>query len=73
MPGRTVNLRAYHALLGDRRAQRLLSGLGVSSVGDGMSVVTIAWLAVRIAPAGELGLFVGLALAAYTLLSLIHI
>jgi hypothetical protein len=32
-----------------------------------MSVVTIAWLAVRIAPAGELGLFVGLALAAYTL------
>ena len=67
MPGRTVNLRAYHALLGDRRAQRLLSGLGVSSVGDGMSVVTIAWLAVRIAPAGELGLFVGLALAAYTL------
>jgi MFS family permease len=67
VPGRNVNLRAYHALLGDRRARRLLSGLGVSSVGDGMSIVTIAWLAVRIAPAGELGLFVGLALAAYTL------
>ena len=67
MPGRNLNPRAYHALLGDRCARRLLSGLGVSSVGDGMSVVTIAWLAVRIAPAGELGLFVGLALAAYTL------
>ncbi len=30
-------------------------------------MVTIAWLAVRTAPAGELGLFVGLAVAAYTL------
>lgn len=30
-------------------------------------MVTIAWLAVRTAPDGELGLFVGLALAAYTL------
>lgn len=32
-----------------------------------MSTVTIAWLAVRIAPAGEVGLFVGLSVAAYTL------
>jgi predicted MFS family arabinose efflux permease len=32
-----------------------------------MSTVTIAWLAVRTAPAGELGLYVGLAVAAYTL------
>jgi hypothetical protein len=39
-------------LLRDPRARRLLSGLGVSSLGDGMSFVTIAWLAVRIAPAG---------------------
>jgi hypothetical protein len=45
----------------DRRARRLLSGLGVSSLGDGMSNVTIAWLAVRTAPAGQVGLFVGLA------------
>jgi MFS family permease len=44
-----------------------LSGLSVSSLGDGMSMVTIAWLAVGTAPAGEVGLFVGLALAAYTL------
>src|SRR5262249_13633774 len=48
-------------------ARRLLSGLGVSSLGDGMSTVTIAWLAVRTAPAGEVGLYVGLAIAAYTL------
>jgi predicted MFS family arabinose efflux permease len=59
--------QAYSVLVRDRRARRLLSGLGVSSLGDGMSAVTIAWLAVRTAPAGELGLFVGLALAAYTL------
>src|SRR6266508_5692858 len=58
---------AYRALLRDRRTRRFLIGLGVSSLGDGMSTVTIAWLAVRIAPAGRLGLFVGLALAAYTL------
>ena len=57
----------YRVLLSERRARRLLLGLGVSSLGDGMSTVTIAWLAVRIAPAGELGLFVGLAVAAYTL------
>jgi hypothetical protein len=54
---------AYRSLLEDRRARRLLSGLGVSSLGDGLSTVTIGWLAVRIAPAGELGLFVGLAVA----------
>ncbi len=59
--------KAYRVLLGDRRAKRLLSGLGVSSLGDGISTVTIAWLAVRTAPAHELGLFVGLAIAAYTL------
>jgi len=32
-----------------------------------MSTVTIAWLAVRTPPAGDLGLFVGLTVAAYTL------
>jgi predicted MFS family arabinose efflux permease len=58
---------AYRVLLRDRRARRLLSGLGVSSLGDGMSTVTIAWLAVETAPAGEAGLFVGLAVAAYRL------
>jgi predicted MFS family arabinose efflux permease len=52
--------RRYRALLADRGARRLLSGLGVSSLGDGMSTVTIAWLAVRTAPAGKVGLFVGL-------------
>jgi hypothetical protein len=58
---------AYRSLLQDRPTRLLLTGLGASSLGDGMSTVTIAWLLVRIAPASEVGLFVGLAVAAYTL------
>jgi len=65
----TVNLipTAYRQLLASRQIRLLLSGLGVSSLGDGISTVAIAWLAVRTAPAGSLGLYVGLAIAAYTL------
>jgi MFS family permease len=58
---------AYRQLLAIRQLRLLLAGLGVSSLGDGISTVTIAWLAVRTAPAGSLGLFVGFAVAAYTL------
>jgi hypothetical protein len=57
----------YRTLLASPQLRLLLAGLGVSSLGDGISVVTIAWLAVGIAPPGALGLFVGLAVAAYTL------
>ncbi len=58
---------AYRQLLASPQMRLLLAGLGVSSLGDGISTVTIAWLAVRTAPAGPLGLFVGLAIAACTL------
>ena len=58
---------AYRSLLRDRRTRLLLTGLGASALGDGLSVVTIAWLAVRVAPPTDVGLFVGLAVAAYTL------
>jgi MFS family permease len=57
----------YRTLLRERRTRLLLTGLGGSALGDGLSVVTIPWLAVRIAPPGAVGLFVGLAVAAYTL------
>jgi MFS family permease len=57
----------YRTLLADLRTRRLLTGLGVSSLGDGISTVTIAWLAILIAPEDHVGLFVGLAVAAYTL------
>lgn len=52
---------AYRSLLEDGRTRRLLAGLGASSLGDGLSTITIAWLAVSIAPAGDVGPFVGLA------------
>jgi MFS family permease len=60
-------MTTYRTLLADRRTRRLLTGLGVSSLGDGISTVTIAWLAIRVAPADQTGLLVGLAVAAYTL------
>lgn len=58
---------AYRDLLKNPKTRLLLAGLGVSSLGDGISTVTVAWLAVRTAPEESLGLFVGLAIAAYTL------
>jgi MFS family permease len=62
-----MDLTAYRSLLRDSRARRLLAGLAVSSFGDGTSIVTIAWLALVIAPSGDAGVYVGLAVAAYTL------
>jgi hypothetical protein len=37
------------------RARRLLTRLAVSSLSDGMSIVTIVWLAVAIAPSRDVG------------------
>ena len=45
----------------------LLPGIGISSLGDGMSTVTISWLALKIAPDGQSALWLALAVAAYTL------
>src|SRR6266702_1413092 len=57
----------YRRLLSDAQTRRLLLGLGVSALGDGMSTVSIAWLAVLLAPSSHVGVFVGIAVAAYTL------
>lgn len=62
-----MNLEMYRRLLSDPLTRRFLVGLGISALGDGLSVVTIAWLAVVTAPAGDSGVFVGVAVAAYTL------
>jgi len=37
-----MDLTTYRSLLRDSRARRLLAGLAASSLGDGMSIVTIA-------------------------------
>ncbi len=51
--------------------RRILPATAASALGDGMSAVAIAWLALRLAPAGSgaggRGLWVGAAVAAYSL------
>ncbi len=58
---------AYRPLLAHRRFRRLLPAVAASDLGDGMSVVAVAWLAIVIAPAGQSGLWLGAAVAAYSL------
>ncbi|MFY1671793.1 MFS transporter [Plantactinospora sp. WMMB334] len=58
---------AYRASLAEPAFRRLLSGLVVSHLGDGISVVAIAWLALRLAPPDRAGLVVGAAVTAYAL------
>src|SRR5215471_5336948 len=47
--------------------RRVMPAMLLSAIGDGMSVVAVAWLAVGIAPPGQSGVWTGLAVAAYTL------
>jgi MFS family permease len=47
--------------------RRVLPGMLVSALGDGMSLVAVAWLAVQIAPPEQAGVWTGLAVAAYAL------
>ncbi|MFE3514109.1 MFS transporter [Streptomyces sp. NPDC059166] len=47
--------------------RRVLPGFAVSSLGDGMAVVAVSWLAIELAPASERGMWVASAAAAYTL------
>jgi MFS family permease len=54
-------------VLADRAFRRLILGFAVSYLGDGMSFVGVAWLAIELAPQATAGLWVGGAVAAYTL------
>jgi MFS family permease len=54
-------------VLASRVFRRLLIGFAVSYLGDGMSFVAVAWLAIELAPEATAGLWVGGAVAAYTL------
>ncbi|MBA2318574.1 MAG: MFS transporter [Euzebyales bacterium] len=57
----------YRAVLAIPPFRRFALGAIISSVGDGMSSVAVAWLALEIAAPGREGLAVGLALGAFTL------
>ena len=63
-----VRLRAwsYWPALSHPVLRRLLPGYALSALGDGMSAVAIAWLALRLAPESSRALWVGAAVAAYT-------
>ena len=58
---------SYREVLANRVFRRLTLGFGVSYLGDGMSFVAVAWLAIELAPSADAGLWVGAAVAAYTL------
>ncbi|MEU7725704.1 MFS transporter [Streptomyces sp. NPDC040724] len=66
-PARTLRTSPYRPVLTHATLRRLLPGFAVSSLGDGMAVVGVSWLAIELAPAAERGLWVALAAAAYTL------
>ncbi|MFG2987808.1 MFS transporter [Streptomyces sp. NPDC048257] len=68
-PARTTRLLppAYRPLFAHADFRRLLPALAASDLGDGMSVVAVAWLAIEIAPPGRSGMLLGAALAAYAL------
>jgi MFS family permease len=58
---------AVSPVIASRVLRRLLPAFAVSAIGDGMSAVGVAWLAIRIATPADRGLVVGVAVAAYTL------
>jgi hypothetical protein len=57
----------YYPALSHPVFRKVLPGTAASALGDGMSAVAIAWLAVTMAPPGSRGLWVGAAVAAYSL------
>ncbi|MFJ7589279.1 MFS transporter [Streptomyces sp. NPDC097617] len=68
-PAQTTRLlpQTYRPLFAHADFRRLLPALAASDVGDGMSMVAVAWLAIEIAPPGQSGMLLGAALAAYAL------
>src|SRR3978361_2228646 len=58
---------AHRPVLAHRVFRRLILGFAVSYLGDGMSFLAVAWLAIELAPQATVGLWVGGAVAAYTL------
>ncbi len=58
---------AYRRVVGRPVLRRIMPAMLLSAIGDGMSLVAVAWLAVLIAPAGQAGVWTALAVAAYAL------
>jgi predicted MFS family arabinose efflux permease len=57
----------YRSLFAVPAFRRLMPAFALSDLGDGMTVVAVAWLALALAPPGARGTLAGLAVAAYVL------
>ncbi|MGW6392503.1 MFS transporter [Streptomyces sp. NPDC055103] len=66
LPGRLLP-GPYRALFADRTFRRLMPVFALSDLGDGMTVVAVAWLALALGPEGGQGTLAGIAVAAYVL------
>ncbi|WP_406083570.1 MFS transporter [Streptomyces virginiae] len=64
---RVMRSSPYWPVISHTTLRRVLPGFAVSSLGDGMAVVAVSWLAIELAPAADRGIWVALAAAAYTL------
>jgi MFS transporter, DHA3 family, macrolide efflux protein len=62
-----IHASPYYPAITHPVLRRVLPGAAMSALGDGMSAVAIAWLALKLAPPGSRGLWVGAAVAAYSL------
>jgi predicted MFS family arabinose efflux permease len=65
-PGRPIP-GPYRSLFADRTFRRLIPVFALSDLGDGMTVVAVAWLAFALGPDGNQGALAGVAVAAYVL------
>ena len=66
VPGRLAPGR-YRSLFADRTFRRLMPVFALSDLGDGMTVVAVAWTALALRPDGGQGALIGIAVAAYVL------
>ncbi|MBM0206015.1 MFS transporter [Micromonospora sp. STR1s_5] len=57
----------YWPVVSHPQLRRVLPGLAVSALGDGLAVVAVTWLAIQLAPHDQRGTWIALAMAAYTL------
>ncbi|MEH1168514.1 MFS transporter [Micromonospora sp. CPCC 205539] len=61
----------YWPVLSHPVLRRILPGLTVSALGDGMAVVAVSWMALQLAPPQQRGTWVAIAMAAYTVPSVL--
>jgi predicted MFS family arabinose efflux permease len=62
-----IRAAGYRRVISNPVLRRVLPGFAVSSLGDGMAVVAVGWLAIELSPVADRGTWVALATAAYSL------